>query len=81
MQDPRMMAAKTIKDQHKEKLFEIPGVVGAGLGLVNGNANELAILVFVKKGSRAATAASGIVPARIGNLPVVIRQTSGFKTM
>ncbi len=80
MQDPRLLAAKSIKDQHEEQLFRIPGVVGAGLGLSKEDSNELAILVFVKKGSRAATA-PGMVPARLGNMPVRILATSGFKAM
>ncbi len=80
MQDPRLLAAKSIKDQHIEQLLQIPGVSAAGLGLTKGGSNELAILVFVKKGP-GFNAAAGMIPARLGNLPVVIRETSGFKAM
>jgi len=80
MEDPRILAAKTIKDQHIDELFQIPGVAAAGLGLTKAGSDELAILIFVKKGP-GFDAAAGMIPARLGNLPVVIRETSGFKTM
>jgi hypothetical protein len=74
--DSNVIAAKAIQDRHEERLLQIPGVIGLGIGLAKPNttSRELAIVVLVDKGSRAELSATA-VPAQLDGM-IVRRQVS-----
>jgi hypothetical protein len=74
--DSNVIAAKAIQDRYEERLLQIPGVIGLGIGLAKPNttSRELAIVVLVDKGSRAELSATA-VPAKLDWM-IVRRQVS-----
>lgn len=80
MQDPRMMEAKAVKERYLDRLLRTPGVSAVGIGRADQNSEQLALIVYVVKGSIAASK-GGLVPSYVGNLPVRIKETSGFRLM
>jgi hypothetical protein len=79
VQDPRIRAAKAIKDRYIDRLMDTPGVSAAGIGFARPGSRELAIHVYIIKGSRAAQ--RGMVPANLESLPIVRIETDGFKPL
>ena len=80
MQDPRILQAVAVKDRYVERLIRTPGVSAVGVGRAGNGSDELAVIVFVKKGSVAATQ-RGLIPLQLETFPVRIRETSGFRLM
>jgi hypothetical protein len=82
LMDSRVIAAKTIQTKHEDSLFKIPGVVGIGIGLLkpDSDSKELAIVVHVIKGSKAALSSTAI-PASLDGMPVRREITSEFRAM
>ncbi len=68
----RLAAAMLVQRRHEVDLFELPGVVGTGVGWTD--AGKLAIKVFVDPNATFATA----LPASFGDFPVSIQHAGPF---
>jgi hypothetical protein len=82
LMDSKVIAAKTIQTKYEDSLFKIPGVVSVGIGLLKPDTDsmELAIVVNVIKGSKAALSSTAI-PASLDGMPVRREITSEFKAI
>jgi len=69
--DMDMMAAKAVQAKHEDALMQIPGVVGVGIGLADpdSGSNQLAIVLFVQKGTTAEISKTA-VPSNLDGMPV-----------
>jgi hypothetical protein len=80
MQDSRILQAVSIKDRYVDQLIKTPGVSAVGVGHAIEGSEQLAVIVFVTKGSVAATN-RGSFPMQLETFPVRIIETSGFRLM
>ena len=79
IQDSRVKEAIAVKEKYLDQLMRTPGVSAVGVGKANDGSGNLALIVYVVKGSLAA--GKGFIPAQYGNLPVRVKETSGFRLM
>ncbi len=74
--DPNVRAVMAVQDRHTGALMANPGVVGTATGL--GADSRPAILVFISSYEAARGAA---IPARLDNVPVIVRISGEIKAL
>lgn len=75
--EEKLREAEKVLADHKDKLMEIPGVVGIGIGLTE-KGDQPAIHLFVNVEVTGGAIPSAI-PSEIGNVPVRIIKTDQIK--